>query len=108
MFDRSSTQALRDMLAERDSASCAQSGLNGPPWSAAGKTRLTRSMSRWLPWNWYSLDGTGWCYDAEWDEMQAKMGKASRRQERRFRSPLFRCPLGPQKSAYQSQCSASV
>ena len=58
------------MLAERDSASCAQSGLNGPPWSAAGKTRLTRSMSRWLPWNWYSLDGTGWCYDAAWDDIR--------------------------------------
>ena len=23
-----------------------------------------------MPWRWYSLDGTGWCYDTAWDELR--------------------------------------
>ena len=57
-----------DVLAARDRISCQQSGPHGPPFVPSLKT--ARTFSRWLPWNWYSLDGTGWCYDLAWDEMR--------------------------------------
>lgn len=56
------------LLHERDRISCLQTGSRGPPFAQhiAGE----RSLSRWLPWNWFSLDGTGWCYDTDWDELR--------------------------------------
>ena len=57
------------LLDERDRISCLQSGRKGPPFAPpADATWL--ALSRWLPWNWYSLDGTGWCYDSSWDELK--------------------------------------
>ena len=56
------------LLEERDRISCQQSGPRGPPFVPGLKA--ARTLSRWLPWNWYSIDGTGWCYDMSWDEMR--------------------------------------
>ena len=56
------------ILYDRDKISCLQSGPHGPPFAEALKG--SRAFSRWLPWNWYSIDGTGWCYDTAWDEMR--------------------------------------
>ena len=56
------------VLADRDRISCMQSGPNGPPF--AKTYSVARSLLRYLPWNWYSIDGTGWCYDTAWDEMR--------------------------------------
>ena len=56
------------LLNERDRITCVQRGPRGPPFATHkfGPSLLTR----WLPWNWWSLDGTGWCYDGSWDEMR--------------------------------------
>lgn len=43
---------------------------NATPFSpevAAGQPSFAR---RWLPWNWWSIDGSGWCYNPEWDRLQ--------------------------------------
>ena len=56
------------VLAERDHVSCQQSGPHGPPFAPGLKAE--RALLRWLPWNWGSIDGTGWCYDVSWDEMR--------------------------------------
>ena len=56
------------ILYDRDKISCLQSGAHGPPFAEAPKGN--RAFLRWLPWNWYSIDGTGWCYDTTWDEMR--------------------------------------
>ena len=53
--------------------SCSQSGAGGPPFSPAvqqDESSLLLRLRRWLPWEWYSIDGSGWCYDADWDRMQ--------------------------------------
>ena len=53
--------------------SCSQSGAVGPPFSPAvqqDESSLLLRLRRWLPWEWYSIDGSGWCYDADWDRMQ--------------------------------------
>ena len=53
--------------------SCSQSGAGGPPFSPAvqqDEASLLLRLRRWLPWEWYSVDGSGWCYDADWDRMQ--------------------------------------
>ena len=60
-------QSWEEILAERDRMSCLQAGRRGPPFAA--NLSLASQLERWLPWNWYSLDGRGWCYDAEWDEL---------------------------------------
>jgi hypothetical protein len=57
----------RYLLAERDRLSCLQAGQHGPPF--APELVQAGWFSRLLPWNWYSLDGHGWCFDAEWDEV---------------------------------------
>ena len=59
---------LRDLIDERDALSCVQSGPRGPPFGPTDA--LGRALTRWLPWRWYSLDGTGWCYDTGWDELR--------------------------------------
>ena len=60
-------QEWGQVLAERDRLSCLQSGQRGPPFA---QELLTAGwLERWLPWNWYSLDGTGWCFDTDWDEL---------------------------------------
>lgn len=56
-----------EILAARDQLSCRQEGSRGPPF--ASHLVPASSFARWLPWNWYSLDGHGWCYDADWDEL---------------------------------------
>lgn len=56
------------VLAERDHVSCQQSGPQGPPFAPGLKAE--RALLRWLPWNWGSIDGTGWCYDMSWDEIR--------------------------------------
>lgn len=63
-------EALR-VLDERTRISCLQSGSKGPPFYQGDATgsALGRLLVRWLPWNWYSIDGTGWCYDSTWDEL---------------------------------------
>ena len=53
--------------------SCSQSGAGGPPFSPAvqqDEASLLLRLRRWLPWQWYSVDGSGWCYNADWDRMQ--------------------------------------
>jgi hypothetical protein len=53
--------------------SCSQSGAGGPPFSPVtqqDESSLLLRLRRWLPWEWYSIDGSGWCYNAEWDRMQ--------------------------------------
>ena len=55
------------LLRERDRLGCLQSGLRGPPFSHAATS--TVAASQLLPWNWFSLAGTGWCYDADRDEL---------------------------------------
>ena len=53
--------------------SCSQSGVAGPPFSPdtqQNESSLLARLRRWLPWEWYSIDGSGWCYNAEWDRMQ--------------------------------------
>ena len=60
-------QSWREILTERDRMSCLQAGRRGPPFAA--NLTLASVFERWLPWNWYSLDGRGWCYDADWDEL---------------------------------------
>ena len=56
-------------LAERDRLGCLQAaGPRGPPFTAG--LAAAGPLSRWLPWRWFSLDGTGWCYDAGWDELE--------------------------------------
>ena len=60
---------LDELLLARDKLSCQQRGAAGPPFAAAAQLTLGRAFARWLPWNWFSLDGTGWCYDGEWDEL---------------------------------------
>jgi hypothetical protein len=62
------------LLSERNRLSCDQHSATAPSFAATHPSSGVRALSRWLPWNWYSLDGTGWCYDAEWDEMQACAG----------------------------------
>ena len=57
------------VLASNEADSCAQSGERGPPFAAAPPPTAS-FIHAWLPWNWYSLDGTGWCYDEEWDELE--------------------------------------
>ena len=49
------------------SASCATPGDRGPPF--ASHVRVAGLLTRWLPWNLFSLGGTGWCYDETWDEL---------------------------------------
>lgn len=61
-------QEWQVILADRDAMGCAQSGDRGPPFSTA-LPQLSQ-LERWLPWNWYSIDGSGWCYDAGWDDIQ--------------------------------------
>ena len=63
------------VMEDRDKISCAQSGPKGPPW-AGDATKGAGFFVRWLPWNWYSVDGTGWCYDAAWDEFRKDCGHA--------------------------------
>lgn len=58
----------RGIMSERDARACQQAGPRGPPF--ARDLPLGGFLRRWLPWNWYSIDGTGWCYDSEWDEME--------------------------------------
>ena len=51
--------------------SCAQAGSAGPPFHpATAADRLPGILTRWFPWNWHSIDGSGWCYNTEWDRMQ--------------------------------------
>ena len=39
-------------------------------WSAfAQYIRAPGQLQSWLPWNWYSLGGTGYCYEETWDEL---------------------------------------
>jgi len=45
-------------------------GNAGPPFSPTTAARMPGFLTRWLPWNWYSIGGSGWCYHAEWDRMQ--------------------------------------
>jgi hypothetical protein len=54
------------LLEERDRLGCQQAGPSGPPFGprAGGLGRL---LARWT--GWFSLDGTGWCYEAEADEL---------------------------------------
>jgi len=61
-------EQLRDVIAGRNGISCQQAGPNGPPFAKGYSSVL--NLARWLPWNWYSLDGTGWCYDSSWDDMR--------------------------------------
>lgn len=59
------------LLDERDRLSCLQGvGPRGPPFSSAGRPFWYAHVTRWFPWNWFSIDGTGWCFDASWDEMR--------------------------------------
>lgn len=58
------------ILDERDKLSCAQSGSAGPPFSRVGVNSVWLAFARWFPWNWFSIDGTGWCFDSSWDEMR--------------------------------------
>ena len=59
------------LLAERDRISCMQRGDRGPPFAHHVATRpLRMALECLLPWNWWSLRGTGWCYDSTWDEMR--------------------------------------
>jgi len=44
---------------------CEQAGARGPPFAPS----VPGPGWSWLPWNWYSLGGTGWCYDESWDEL---------------------------------------
>ncbi|KAL1519565.1 hypothetical protein AB1Y20_023079 [Prymnesium parvum] len=55
------------ILSWRDQMSCRQAGRHGPPF--ADRLSPRSWAERWLPWHWFSLDGRGWCYDAEWDEL---------------------------------------
>ena len=57
------------LLAERDRISCMQRGDRGPPFAKHAEGIRT-VLGRLLPWNWWSLQGTGWCYDSSWDEMR--------------------------------------
>lgn len=54
------------ILMERQRMSCSQAGPRGPPWA---DVTVPGSLARWLPWHWYSLGGTGWCYDSRLDEL---------------------------------------
>ena len=55
--------------------SCNQAGAAGPPFSPRTEASgLVSLLARWLPWNWRSIDGTGWCYNAEWDRVQRCAG----------------------------------
>ena len=57
-----------DLLRERDRLGCQQGGgPRGPPFSRAGK--FSHLVRRWWPGSWYSIDGTGWCYASEADEL---------------------------------------
>ena len=47
-----------------------QRGPGGPPFASTHGSAFSRFLVRWLPWKWYSLGGTGWCYDTAWDEMR--------------------------------------
>ena len=72
LLSRAPRSLLADVLAERNMQGCGQAGARGPPWAAGDDVAALRargSLLRWLPWHWYSLDGTGWCYDAQWDEL---------------------------------------
>ena len=44
-----------------------QQGPKGPPFTS---NLADSSFSRLLPWNWFSIDGTGWCFDSAWDELR--------------------------------------
>ncbi len=54
------------LLKDRARMSCNQAGPRGPPWT---DVPVRGFLSRWLPWHWYSLGGTGWCYDEHVDEL---------------------------------------
>ena len=56
------------LLRERDHVTCAQQGPRGPPF--ATHEFGSSVLSRWMPWNWWSIEGTGWCFDGSWDEMR--------------------------------------
>jgi hypothetical protein len=56
-------------LDAKDGISCRQQGPKGPPF-AEHPDALGHALTRWMPWRWYSLDGTGWCYDSAWDELR--------------------------------------
>ena len=55
------------LVRDRAARSCAQAGPRGPPFSSVSAPSLLWSV---MPWNWYSVGGTGWCYHADWDVMQ--------------------------------------
>ena len=59
-----------NLLQQRNYYGCRQAGSRGPPFAATSVPPFSASVLRWLPWYWYSIDGTGWCYDVEMDEMQ--------------------------------------
>lgn len=71
MAEPFSRQDMGRVLNERTEISCEQSGENGPPFyhGPARSGILSALFMRWLPWNWYSIDGSGWCYDGKWDEL---------------------------------------
>ena len=54
------------IVRDRAARSCAQAGPRGPPFSSVSAPSLLWSV---MPWNWYSVGGTGWCYHADWDVM---------------------------------------
>ena len=61
---------LEGVSEQRASISCMQHGLHGPPFHAVlSGHSMWRAAGRWLPWNWASLDGTGWCYESNWDQI---------------------------------------
>ena len=70
-FDVERNRVPRASSAE--TMSCSQSGAAGPPFAPGtqqDESSLLLRLRRWLPWEWYSIDGSGWCYNAEWDRMQ--------------------------------------
>ena len=41
-----------------DKLSCQQFGARGPPFAPAAQPSFGRALASWLPWSWYSIDGS--------------------------------------------------